>query len=335
GGWAAILEAIGVVEAVPVPGKTASVLATRLGRSGGEVVLDESLVKAIDRTLSAARDDHAVDLVGLAVQAAAFYRKHGLDTRAPLAALRDAIGWQVTGVREQLGVEMHDLTSIDEAWTRAHVLPHASEAAASDEIREAARLALFNENNQPEALFPDILKLAVEALEGVGWTKERVDWYGQAEVVLSSLGQLLVETMAGAASRWPSVPQSEWSERFFFHAPPIARAAWTKEFGDRLRLRGDGAADPWEWWLRDFWEQRRHGDPSPISAEEAGALLGWVKRKWIPLADLADVILASPPPKDVRGHDVSAWIDRAEEDPAMALAVLTRVVEEREHFPLY
>ena len=334
-GWAITLEFLGQASVIPVPGKTANVLARQLGHAVqvGHPEPDETIIRVVARALEAAQLSHAVDLVGLAVQAARLYHRHGLDTAGALGALRGALVWHEAGVWEKLGVELHDLTALNPEWVRVHVLPATSEASPDDEVRRAARLAVFKASNVPETLFPDILRIATATLGGIEWTKERAFLNGGAEMSLTALGSEVVGLMAGAAFRWPRAPLSGWVEPFFFYAPPIVRAEWVRTLGARLRNVSD--PDPWIWWLRPFWERRLDGDPSPISSEEVGALLGWAGLSQVPLRDLAAIVLDSKMPINISGYAASAWMERASESPVEALAVLTRILEAGGDLPFH
>ena len=189
--------------------------------------------------------------------------------------------------RTLLASQVAFLFGLDEAWTRAHVIPLFND---SDDQKFAQAWDGFLMWGR---LYPELVEALMPALLTVLQRYRRVQVHRWR----------LADIFASIAVFHTSDPTQDLLPALFQHGPAEDRAAFASRLGFILKDMEESARQRlWDDWLRRYWQNRLNGLPVALQQDEVQQMLRWL----LHLGDIFPeaVNLAVRFPKDVQILDL-------------------------------
>jgi hypothetical protein len=198
--------------------------------------------------------------------------------------------------RTILSSQLSFIFSIDEAWTRAQLLPFFTDVSPL-RFQHVWHGFLWN---RPNHAVIDLLTDAVfAALPRLG-------------VELSSRSDRFVEFYVTTVVWHAKDPLLKWIPQFFQHASLESRGEFALHLGMILRgCEPDAQREIWNKWLSKYWKNRVEGSPVPLVAVEIEHMLNWLPDLEAVFAEAVEIAIRMPLSRLERSHLVYQLKDSA------------------------
>jgi hypothetical protein len=191
------------------------------------------------------------------------------------------------------------LFGADETWTRSKVLPLLSWIEDPLQARQAWDAFLY-QTHWNDTLFPELLPLFEQAFSHTDGIRN--------DRLRSRFSEVLAYIAFYETDEATNPIHQGWLKRFIETVPSQDRRNWAFHIANHLKkLSAEAVVEAWNRWMREYWQQRFTGIPSPLDNGEYIKMLKWLVplEKVILLQEILPLI-----ENDTQSHNMeSFWYD--------------------------
>ncbi len=165
--------------------------------------------------------------------------------------------------RVTLGLHVRLICQVNPAWAAAQLFPKFQFSKVGEEA-----FLMWEPHASVDALSREVIFLMKPIY------REAFQHFHDADNRLQTGFYRQIANMVGSGLF--DVNEDNWFRDFLTTLSNEERANWARQL--ELVLRGvpdEGRAQIWKRWINGYWDDRLHGRPCPLAAEEAGAMLDW------------------------------------------------------------
>ncbi len=204
--------------------------------------------------------------------------------------------------------------SVDEAWTREHLVPPLTAVPDSDDFQAVWDGLMYGQLSVPTIdVLTEPFRFAASHVQGFRAPHTR-------EQFVAYLVGLLIDFVDD--------PTDEWVPAFLLNAGEEERQRFAWAMWNRLGDMSDPEqTDLWNHWLRHYWENRIEGTPTPLVDSEIEWMQNWLPRLHSLFADGVELALRMPSSREdafllIQGLKEG---DQCEREPNAVVGLLDRL----------
>jgi hypothetical protein len=183
--------------------------------------------------------------------------------------------------RVLLASQLNFLSSVDEPWTKDHILPLFDWTIDAKRAVQAFH-GFLTWGRQTENLLNDLIPLYEKTFPHIS--------------ELGGVRERFLEYLAGLTLSSSINPVTHgWLNRFLAGSAPQDRVHWASQVLHILRGAAEAArSSAWATWIKPYWAQRLLGAPLPLAPLELGQMVEWTLYVGTGFPEAVESVWASP-----------------------------------------